>query len=173
MKCVRWSKVSLVLVVLAAMATLLVTESVAFSLCVYDGQLYAKTTLEQEFRDSHVVVRGKVLSSKDVSDPYLGVFYSLQVEQTFKGSPAAILTDYTERDSGAFYLDAGTEYLLFLNPIEPFDANQYLGPNWRTKFRGTFMVNYSCGQSRKWTDVSPTEQERLIALSKQTGKASK
>ncbi|MGH7925459.1 MAG: hypothetical protein ACREQH_12805 [Candidatus Binatus sp.] len=91
----------------AVIATLLIADSVASSLCVYDRQLYAKTTLEQEFRDSQVVVRGKVLSDTDVNDPYPGVFYKIQVLQIFKGAPAPVLTDYSERDSGALYLDTG------------------------------------------------------------------
>jgi len=150
----------------------LVRPSAALAVCMYHGQLYAKPTLAQEFRDSDLVVRGEVVGSEDVHDPELGVFYHVRVKQTFKGRPIAVLLDYSERDSGGFYLDAGTEYLLFLNPIDPGDAVVYLGQNWAKRAPGAMMVNYSCGQSRPWSEVPSKERKLLNALSTQRTKTS-
>jgi hypothetical protein len=142
----------------------------AAALCIYNGTLYAKTTLAQEFRDSDLVVRGEVVSSEEVHDPVLGVFYHVRVKQTFKGKPTAVLVDYSERDSGGFYLDVGTEFLLFLNPIDPRGGVEYLGQNWAKRAPGAMMVNYSCGQSRLWNEVPSKDRELLNALSTQSTK---
>ncbi len=141
----------------------------ADALCIYRGKLYAKTTLEQEFRDAKVVVRGVVVSSKDFyppddsadSDP--GVPYRARVEQTFKGEPPEILVDYTERNSGGFYLDVGTEYLLFLNPLTPDAAREF--PSWKKNAPDALMVDYNCGQSHPWARVSAEDRRRLGELS--------
>jgi len=158
--------------VAVAAVALLGSASGAFALCMYNGKLYAKTTLEQEFRDASLVVKGEVISSEDIHDPNLGVLYHVRVEQTLKGKSAAVLVDYSERSSGGFYLDAGTEYLLFLNPIDPADAVEDLGQNWATKAPGAMMVNYSCGQSRSWNEVPSKDRKLLNALSGQTTKSS-
>ena len=132
---------------------------------MYKGELYAKTTLQQEFRDAHLIVRGEVVSSEEIHDPNLGVLYHVRVKQTFKGKPTAVLVDYSERSSGGFYLDVGTEFLLFLNPIDPGDAVIDLGNNWARRAPGAMMVNYSCGQSRPWGEVPPKDRNLLNALS--------
>jgi len=133
-------------------------------LCIYGGELFAKTTLEQEFRDSQLVVKGEVVSSEDIDHPYPGVFYRIKITQIFKGNPAATLVDYSPRDSSGFYLKTRTEFLLFLNPIDRADSVIYLGP-WAPNFPGTMMVNYSCGQSRPWAKVPEADRKRLNALS--------
>src|ERR1700722_8653622 len=85
--------------------------SSAHALCIYQDKLYAKTTLEQELQDSSLVVRGDVLSTQDISihdtDESLGVLYRIKIDQSFKGKPPAVLTYYSRRDSGGFYLDVG------------------------------------------------------------------
>jgi len=89
--------------------------------CSYNGELYAKTTLAQEFRDASLVVRVNVLSSKQISipgpDEDVGVLNRIKVAQIFKGKSPTILIYYSRLDSGGFYLDVGTDYLLFLDPI--------------------------------------------------------
>ena len=155
--------------VIAAIALLVAWSSNANALCIYRGKLYAKTTLEQEFHDAKVVVRAVVISSKDLypsddsgdSDP--GVLSRLRVEQSFKGKPPEILVDYTERNSGGFYLNVGTEYLLFLDPITPDTAREF--PAWKKNAPDALMVNYNCGQSRSWAEVSTIDRSRLNKLS--------
>ena len=132
----------------------------ASALCMYNGILYYETTLQEEFVDAPIVVKAKVLSERDdkMDDPKLkrdwGTHYRLRVEQVFKGKPARILEDFTERNSGAFYLDVGKEYLLFLDKAS---KDEHLAP-------GAMMANYSCGQSREWKDVSAREQLQLHNL---------
>ena len=157
---------------MVAAVTLLGSPVRAVAVCMYHDKLYAKTTLAQEFRDSDLVVRGEVISNEEVHDPELGVLYHVKVKRTFKGNPTAVLVDYSERDSGAFYLDVGTEFLLFLNPIDPSDAVMYLGRNWATRAPGAMMVNYSCGQSQPWSEVPSKDLKLLNALSTETTKTS-
>lgn len=149
---------------LAAM-TLAGLASPAAALCVYKGELYARTTVAQEFADARWVARVRVLSAQsDLSGEVAPwTVYRLEVVQAFKGAPARELTMFTWRDSGGFYLDRGPEpdiggeYLLFLNPLraardQPAAAS------------GATQVNYSCGRSGLWSEVSQAEQMRLWSL---------
>ena len=67
---------------------------------------------------------------------------------------------FTFRDSGGFYLDKGAihdlggEYLLFLNPLA-------IGRQSPQAARGATEVNYACGQSKPWRDVSAPERAEL------------
>lgn len=96
--------------------------------------------------------------------------YRLAVVHTFKGSPPHRIRFFTERNSGGFYMDRnwvplpkghdiGGEYLLFLNPITPYNGR----PN---AAAGTFFVNYSCGQSRVWSAVPKFSRRLLMRLSR-------
>jgi hypothetical protein len=137
----------------------------ADALCIYRGKLYAKTTLEQEFRDSTVVVEAKVISSGDTfEDDEPGVIYRVQIAQWFKGKTPNVIKDFSERDSGGFYLDVGTDYLLFLNLISDQEAAAH--PSWRKAAPDAMMANYSCGQSRAWANVPPEDRRKLAALSR-------
>jgi len=135
--------------------------SSAHALCIDDGKFYAKTTVEQEFRDASVVVRGNVLSSQEISigdpDESLGVLYHVRIDHSFKGKPPQNLIYYSRRDSGGFYLNVGTQYLLFLNPIS--------SSMWAKDAPGAMVVNYNCGQSRAWAEVPLGDRKRLSALS--------
>lgn len=141
--------------------------SPAAALCVYKGELYARTTVAQEFADARWVVRARVLSAQsDLSgDVAPWTMYRLEVVQAFKGAPARELTMFTWRNSGGFYLDRGAagpdiggEYLLFLNPLQA-------APDQPPAARGATAANYSCGRSGLWREVSRAEQMRLRSLS--------
>jgi hypothetical protein len=146
---------------MASVFGLALLASPASALCMYNGILYYETTLQEEFVDAPIVVRAKVVSehNDNPDDPKLkhdwGTYYRLQVEEVFKGKPRPILTDFTERNSGAFYMDAGKDYLLFLVPAP---KEEHLPP-------GMVMANYSCGQSREWKGVSARERLQLHNLS--------
>ncbi|MXO60372.1 hypothetical protein GRI89_12565 [Altererythrobacter salegens] len=138
----------------------------AHALCVHNGILYAKTTLGQEFREARWVVRARVLSSTSWEDSETnGTVYRLQVVERFKGKLPGQFAFSTERNSGGFYLDndsggtdVGGEYLLFLVP-NPRSAS---GPS---LVRNSYWVNYSCGQSRRWSAVASADRTELAALS--------
>lgn len=141
--------------------------SPAAALCVYKGELYARTTVAQEFADARWVVRARVVSAEsDLSgDVAPWTVYRLEVLQAFKGAPARELTMFTWRNSGGFYLDrggegpdVGGEYLLFLNPLRA-------APDQPAAARGATEANYSCGRSGLWREVSRAEQMRLWSLS--------
>jgi len=134
----------------------------SLALCIYNGDFYAKTSLEQEFRDSSLVIKGKVLSNRDITipdtDEDVGVVSRVQVASVFKGKAHKIVTYYSRRDSGGFYLDKGTDYLLFLDPIRTTE--------WAKDYPGAMVVNYNCGQSEPWGEVSAPDREQLRRLSK-------
>ena len=138
----------------------------ARALCIYNGIDHAQTTISQEFRDSRWVVRAKVLSARDhwPNDGEAWTIYQLKVEDAFKGRPKGQLRFFTHRDSGGFYLDLGlthdlgADYLLFLNPIEPRKGEPAVA-------RAAVFVNYSCGVSKAWREVTAEEEQELMSLS--------
>jgi hypothetical protein len=163
-------------VVAALMGSLAVAP--ANALCIYKGRVNARTTIGQEFADSRWVVRAKVLSAADgeveAGKPDAGMYwttYELQITRAYKGNPAKQLKFFTMRDSGGFYMDRpwvmlpkghdiGGEYLLFLNSIEPY-------PGKPGAARDAVFVNYSCGQSKAWLDVSNADRRHLERLARQ------
>ncbi|SER17853.1 hypothetical protein [Sphingobium sp. YR768] len=144
---------------------LLFNTSDAQALCSYGGRLYARTTVAQEYRDARWVVRARVIDGKDwESADTSGTLYRLRLIETFKGKLPASFSFSTERNSGGFYLDGasgrpdvGGDYLLFLNPAQAGSA----GP---PSVRSAPRINYSCGQSRHWREVSPSAQAALRHL---------
>jgi hypothetical protein len=140
----------------------------AYALCIHNGELYANTTLPQEFAESRWVVRARVERVQD-HFPNVGAawtLYRLRVVEAYKGEPSARFTFFTDRNSGGFYMDRagsghdlGGEYLLFLNPLSA-RAND------PPAARGATFVNYNCGQSRPWTEVSATDRTTLLRLSR-------
>jgi hypothetical protein len=47
-------------------------------------------------------------------DPYAGAYYRLQVVTAFKGRPPAYLTIFSENSTARFWLELGSEHVLFL-----------------------------------------------------------
>jgi hypothetical protein len=146
-------------------AAILTLHGPAFAVCSYRGELYAQTTLEEEYHDAPFVVRARVLSASDwqgVDDR--GTVYRLEVVQFFKGSLPRTFSLSTERNSGGFYLDRGTkpdirgEYLLFLTDGPRRTSTSAPDPN-------AFAINYSCGQSQRWDELSREDRTQLADLS--------
>jgi hypothetical protein len=142
------------------MITFVPTQGTA--VCFHDGKLYAKTTLAQEFRESRWVAHARVDSAAGRSG---WTAYGLRLLHSYKGALPQHFTYFTTRDSGAFYLDRGPvhdiggEYLLFL--ILPDTG----GENIRAARHAT-GINYSCGQSKPWHEVSARERNELRFLSR-------
>jgi hypothetical protein len=112
-------------------------------------------------------VRAKVISRRDTfDDDEPGVVYSIKIDHWFKGKTPTIIKDFSERDSGGFYPDVGSEYLLFLNPISDEQAAE--NPTWKRVAPDAMMVNYSCGQSRPWANVPLKDRQNLEALSRRS-----
>jgi hypothetical protein len=149
----------------------------ADALCYYHGVNHAPSTIRGEYGESRWVVRARVLSAFDGEveprSPDAGMMftvYRLQVVRAHKGRPPQRLRFFTERNSGAFYMDlpwrplaashdVGGEYLLFLNPI----AADRRRP---AAARNAVFVNYSCGQSRRWSEVPASARRQLAALAR-------
>lgn len=141
------------------------------ALCIYKGELYATTTIAQEYADSRWVVRARVTAQTDSwadagpeYDEAPWTTYRIEVVEVFKGDAPHEMTVFTERDSGGFYLepprgrfDPNVQYLLFLNPTD-------VRTDHPPEARGTARVNYNCGHSRPWLDVPLTDLSALLAL---------
>ena len=146
---------------------IMTTHARAF--CSYHGNMYAKTTIEQEFADSQWVVRAKVIAADNhwSDEDESWTIYRLQVLSTYKGKPRERIEMFTYQDSGGFYLDKGMsanlggEYLLFLDQISQRDTKPIAA-------RGALEVNYPCGQSKEWKSVSEAERRRVTMLSQET-----
>ncbi|MDE2435106.1 MAG: hypothetical protein KGM49_02485 [Sphingomonadales bacterium] len=143
------------------------TDARAF--CAYHRQMYAKTTLAQEFRDSKWIARATVISAKSWRGKHdWGTTYNLKRVVIYKGQLPQTFALSTERNSGGFYLDMGMkpdiggEYLLFLIP----DSSPAEHP---AAVRKSLWINYSCGQSRSWSEVSGGQRAQLIQLSRNAG----
>ena len=161
---------------LAFGALLLIPAASAEALCRYRGVDNARTSIRQEYADARWVVRARVLSATsgvvEAGKPDAGMgwtTYRLQVIHAYKGRPPRQIRFFTQRNSGGFYMDRpwvplprghdiGGEYLLFLNPIRPYRGQP------RAE-RGAAFVNYSCGQSRPWREVSAVSRQTLASLS--------
>jgi hypothetical protein len=116
-------------------------------------------SVQQEYREADVVVRARMISEINAWDDRPGaafrarwgdggpvVLYGLSVVTIFKGRPGPRISFFQERNSGAFYLGADREYLLFLNYIRPY-------PGRPAAARGAMHMRYACGQSKQWSDV--------------------
>ena len=158
------------LVAVVATVAVALGANPAFALCIYNGEDNAKTTTAQEFKDSKWVVRAKVVAAKDhfSDEEESWTLYQLDVRHSFKGHPPRRLRFFTTRDSGGFYMDKawvrlpaghdiGGEYLLFLNP---WPTRSDLPP----QAQDAVFVNYNCGMSRLWREVSPAARKQLSAL---------
>ncbi|WP_448662800.1 hypothetical protein ACG3SL_19485 [Sphingomonas sp. CJ20] len=141
----------------------------ASALCTYDGVDDAKTTIAEEFRDSRWVVRAHVVSVdyhwSDEDESW--AIYRLKIVKSYKGKLSARFTFFTYRNSGGFYMDSDgggpdleRDYLLFLTP---HTFPKVLPPS----AKGALWVNYNCGQSKVWSEVTAGEAEELAALSRQ------
>lgn len=164
-----WSRIALA-------AFLLTSAASAEALCIYKGVDNARTSIKQEYADAHWIVRARVLSATngvveagkpDAGSPW--TLYRLQVVRSYKGKPPQRIAFFTMRNSGGFYMDRswvplprghdiGGEYLLFLNPITSYRGQP------RAE-RGATFVNYNCGQSRPWREVSAGSRRLLASLS--------
>ena len=152
-------------IVLPVVLALSALGSSAHALCIYKGELYAETSVSQEFEDSRWVVKAKVLSAVDhfIEGEEPWTEYQLEVQDAFKGDPPRRLRFFTFRNSGGFYLDRGREhdlggeYLLFLNPTASLPAIPAAAS-------GTVSVNYSCGVSGPWSSVTSGARTELLRL---------
>lgn len=151
-------------------AAIMLAAVPAHALCTYDGVDNASTTLVQEFHDSKWVAKVRVLSERNnfatADDAYEEPWslYELKVVENFKGRPPDTLRFFTRRNSGGFYFDRlsagpdiGGEYLVFLNTTPDYPGEPGIE-------KGTVFVNYNCGQSRPWTEVSQPDLKTLRRL---------
>ena len=126
--------------------------------------------MRQEFREADVVIRATLVSELNVwddepsasfraqwGDGGIVVLYRLKVLEIFKGKPGSRIRFFEERNSGAFYLDADKEYLLFLNYIRPSNGRPAAA-------EGAVEVRYACGQSKPWREVQPATLKALRSL---------
>jgi hypothetical protein len=152
-----------------ATAILVITWSFpASALCIYHGVYNAKTTIAEEFRDSRWVVRAHVVSVyyhwSDEDESW--ALYKLEIVKSYKGKLPKRFTFFTERNSGGFYMDSDgggpdldRDYLLFLTPQAFPKAHP-------PSAKGALWVNYNCGQSKVWSEVTARDTAELATLSR-------
>ncbi len=154
------------LLILTAVAIILAAP--AHALCSYNGVDDARTAIEQEFRDSPVVVRARVIKAdyhwSDLDESWTR--YRLEILERFKGPPLDRPILFTFRNSGGFYLDRDgggpdpdRDYILFLNAPPT---------HWRDvpAASGAFAINYPCGVSGLWSALSDADRTRLRQLAR-------
>jgi hypothetical protein len=110
------------------------------SLPNYDPKYYS---VSHEFKRTKYVITGRVITEtwlgedgKESSlkppfqnggprplgfDPYLGAYFVVQVQRTFKGKPEPRLRLFSENTTARFWLAVGAEYLLFVDD-DSFDV---------------------------------------------------
>jgi hypothetical protein len=150
---------------IAALAIAAASASSSLALC-------SGGTVEQEYRDATIVVRARVVSQTDAfdvepskefvdrwGDEGLTSLYTLKVLEVFKGAPPSTVNIFMPHNSGAFYVDLGKDYLLFLNriPARSFQASAAAG---------AFGVSYACGQSKPWAEVQGSDLTRLRQIAR-------
>ena len=138
----------------------------ASATCIYQGVDHAKTSMLQEFQDSEWVVRARVVSADYhwSDDDVSWTLYHLEVVKSYKGELKSRFTFLTERNSGGFYMDDLTggpdlhrDYLLFL-------VTDGWSKTGRPFANDALWVNYNCGQSKAWDEVTPGEAAELVTL---------
>lgn len=90
------------------------------------------------FRNEYVFI-GKVISEEKVhkaNDFFDGIYYKIQILETFRGSPKKAITVFSENSSGRFPMEVGQSYLVFTS-IEP---QEYV--------KDTYAIS-NCGNSGK------------------------
>lgn len=139
----------------------------ASALCIHNGKLDAKTTIAQEFAESRWVVRAHVVSGdyhwSGEGDSW--TLYRLKPVHIFKGKLPSRFNFFTERNSGGFYMDGDGglpdldhDYLLFLIRV-PYP------PGRPPAAHAALWINYECGQSKIWSQVSKDDLRQLRSLS--------
>jgi hypothetical protein len=81
-----------------------------------DWQWKAHPGTEEEFKNSAVVILGKVVSSKDVPEPGAftrGTLYTIKVAEVFKGTQSKTIKLFSENSSGRFPMKIDASYLIF------------------------------------------------------------
>jgi hypothetical protein len=76
------------------------------------------TPVEQEMKDAQVIIIGTVTSTRPVPqawDSLDGTDYVLHIDQKVKGKQTGEITVFSEHSEDGFNLEAGKQYLLFLN----------------------------------------------------------
>jgi hypothetical protein len=71
-----------------------------------------------ERKDSQVIIIGTVMSTRQIPqawDSLDGVDYVLHIDQKVKGRQTGEITVFSERSEDGFPMQAGKQYLLFLN----------------------------------------------------------
>ena len=95
-----------------AVSALALIPSSALALCLLD------TRLPVEFERSDAVLIGTVTATRHVGETkgyYEGDFYTVKVQEVFRGTVPETIRVFTENTSGRFPMLVGAKYLLFVD----------------------------------------------------------
>jgi hypothetical protein len=109
---------------LLGIALAIVTKSPAsYATCWESGEgptaIYRHPAVSAEFKAATSVITGRVTAERNISEPddsegYAWTVYTVQVLETFKGTPPRTIQLLSENTSARFWMDAGKTYLLFV-----------------------------------------------------------
>ncbi len=132
--------------------------------------LCSGASVQREYREADLVVKARLIAETDTwSDAPSAAYrhrwgpgdlvtsYELRPSRTFKGRQLSRIRFFETHDSGASYLDADKDYLLFLNYYPPSSDL----PN---EAHGAVYVRHACGQSKLWKDLRPRDLGELNKL---------
>lgn len=125
-------RIALIAALIVSGLTLYPSPSLA---ACYSGHPAPKT----EFRESKLVMIGKVVSSKDVMsgedpDTVGRTVYTVEARRIYKGHARPVISIVSENTSSRFPMDKGVDYLLFVS-----------------EYRGEYFVD-ACGNSGRIDD---------------------
>ncbi|WP_130621060.1 hypothetical protein [Dyella amyloliquefaciens] len=110
---------------LPGLALAMVTASPAsYATCWESGEgptaVYRHPTVAGEFKEATSVITGRVTAERHISEPddpegYAWTIYTVQVLETFKGTPLRAIQLLSENTSARFWMDTGNTYLLFVS----------------------------------------------------------
>jgi hypothetical protein len=106
------------------MLAMLMMSPASCATCWESGEgataVYRNPSVPAEFKSAVLVITGRVTDARNISEPddpdgYAWTVYTVQVLQTFKGSPPRTIRLLSENSSARFYMDTGQTYLLFVS----------------------------------------------------------
>ena len=88
--------------------------------------IYRHPSVPAEFKNSALVIFGRVTSKRNISEPddpegYSSTIYTVQVLETFKGTPQRTIRLLSENTTARFAMDTGKTYLLFVSQSRSTD----------------------------------------------------
>lgn len=112
------------LILLGLVLALITLSPASYATCWESGEgptaVYRHPTVSAELEKATSVISGRVTAERNISEPddpegYAWTIYTVQVLETFKGTPPRTIQLLSENTSARFWMDVGKTYLLFVS----------------------------------------------------------